>query len=316
MIRCRNCGGTEFLEFKDHKECLICGYVLSENDYEENESQKNIKALNSLTKSLQSYLSKEILDFDLIASIANQIISIDANNLIAQCALKFINRNTGPDLFKDFINNLPNANANNVIYEIIFEFIINNSEYKFFESITNALTALGLYQKYNNLLYQARVKLEKQEDYFSNHSRDVFVCYSSNDLERVKEIVKIIEDAGYTAWYADRNMPKNSLTQSNYKATIEEAISKCPVFLYIMSCNSILSNDTRWEIEVATKYNVKGRIQYRIEDVSNSTTTKLFFDGIQWIDAIDSSEEILKCVQFSSGKRSAYYTAGRHACNT
>lgn len=295
MIKCPQCGEeNKFIEFKDHKECYICGFIISaEKDEYSNKETETIKVLNSYLKSLKDVLSKERYDREYVASLVKDILSIDEDNVIASCIKAYLNKEYYPEDFKNYILSLGKLNLDKDVLDFLLRFIINNSEYKFFDSITTTLNNLKLFQEYNDLLYNAKIKLDQQDDDFADYPRDVFVCYSSNDLEYVKQLVDTIEKAGYKAWYSDRNMPKNSLSKTNYKKTIEDAISKCKVFLMIMSLNSRSSKDVKWEMKVANEQNIKNRIQYCIEKVENNHETKTFFDGIQWIDASTSPQETL-----------------------
>lgn len=293
-MKCKNCGCTAFVEIGDHYECTSCGFEIPIDETKElKQSAEQYNKLESLTNVLVNCLSEPRFNETLAKDTALSVIKIDSTNILACFVINYLERSTHPENYKTFIKRLETYEFIDNQEGLIVPFMINNSEYKYFDSIKNLLLAKNIYAKYNTMLYEAEKRLENQEDDYSNRARDIFVCYSSNDIDTVKSLIEKIESDGTTCWYSDRNMPKNSLSQFDYKSKIEEAISKSKVFLVIMSRNSMLSDDVKWELDMADKHQIINRIEYRIEEVENTTKFKFFFDGIQWIDAANEPQEAL-----------------------
>ena len=46
-------------------------------------------------------------------------------------------------------------------------------------------------------------------------------------------------------------------------------------------------SDVQWEIDKAVEYNIDKRVEYVISSLKHTPKFRDFFDGLQWIDAIE-----------------------------
>ena len=83
---------------------------------------------------------------------------------------------------------------------------------------------------------------------------DIFFSYNQKDLEHAMGLVKFLEDRNYSCWIAPRDVVLS------YASDIVDAISKCKVFVVVITKNSIGSVHVLNEIEQAYKYYSKGRL--------------------------------------------------------
>lgn len=295
-MKCKNCGGVDFVKFASHYECVCCGQKWVDDTapisspVEENANLANANPNEALYKTLIGYTDQVRMNEELMRVTVLEILKNDSEDLLAKCLLAYLDRDEYPENYKEAIESLSNVDLDEDTEQWICTFLIENSEYKYFDSIVDMLFNKNLYSDYSQLLVDAKNRLEMANENYSNIPRDVFVCYSSNDIKVVEKLVERLEADGSSCWYADRNMPQNSLLKTEYKTRIEEAISKCKVFLVVMSHNSLLSEDVNWELDAADDYGIDNRIEYRIEDAENTTRFKRFFDGIQWIDASNETQ--------------------------
>ena len=293
-MKCKNCGGVDFVKFASHYECVCCGQkwvkqtiMVDSSPIEAGGCESDNNRYDLLINSSKAFVR---LNAGGIKNIAFDILQTDPGDVVAKCFLAYFDRDEYPENYKRAILDLSEVNFDKETEEWLCNFLIKNSEYKYFDSIVDMLFNKNIYPDYAQLLADTKNRLELANENYSNLPRDVFICYSSNDIEIVERIVEHLEADGSSCWYAGRNMPQNSLLKTDYKNRIEEAISKCNVFLVVMSRNSLLSEDVNWELGVADDYGIEHRIEYRIEDVENTTRFKRFFDGIQWIDAVDETQ--------------------------
>ena len=293
-MKCKNCGGEDFIKFASHYECSCCGQKWTDEPVQENAVETesdNATTLNeTLYMRLRDYTAQFRMNEERFKTTVEEILGNDPADRVAKCLLAFLERDDYPENYKEAIMNLDEAEVDQDTANWLFTFLIENSEYKFYDSIVEILFDKDLYSDFSQLLTSCKKRLEMENEHFSDIPRDVFICYSSNDLPTVEKLVEHLEGDGNSCWYADRNMPRNSLIKTEYKATIDDAISKCKIFLVVMSQNSLLSEDVKWELDAADKYDIQKRIEYRIEDVENTTRFKMFFDGIQWIDASQETQ--------------------------
>ena len=136
--------------------------------------------------------------------------------------------------------------------------------------------------KYDNAINESLKQRTKEIDLFSDVPRDIFICHSSLDKDKVNEILNMLEEDGNTCWISSRNIPWDS---DNYWDNITKAIKSCNIFLCLNSINTMQSNDCRREVEIARSLNKK-RIEYKLDDSRDITLFKQFFTG-QWITNID-----------------------------
>lgn len=92
---------------------------------------------------------------------------------------------------------------------------------------------------------------------------DVFISYSSKDLDITEQVRRILETNGISCWIAPRNIPSGS----SYAAEIPAAIRGCTVFLLIGSLNAENSPWIRKELERAI-IERKKIIPLMVEDVA------------------------------------------------
>ena len=75
----------------------------------------------------------------------------------------------------------------------------------------------------------------------------VFISHSEMDFAAVKEIVTILEHAGYRTWFFERD----SVPGTSYLVQIQDAIDKCVAVVLVASSNSISSDQVTKEVVAA-----------------------------------------------------------------
>ena len=148
--------------------------------------------------------------------------------------------------------------------------------------------------------------------------REVFVAYSSKDMDKVSDLVSVLEAQGLKCFVAARNLRHGKGAVENYNRALEEAMDHCRSFVFVSSRNSRNINCDALEIEIPyvegkdienapAQYRnnyqsipthfKKPRVEYRIEEsrgfnAADSITNK-FFDGYE---RVYSPEEVAKRV--------------------
>ena len=182
-----------------------------------------------------------------------------------------------------------NKHTNSLFYyqkNLLYPYVIDLAERRDESAITAFLEAQGD-KKELKRLENALKKRDEEADLYANVHRDVFVCHSHEDIERIKPLIEKLEsEQGWSFWYSERNLP---LDVSNYKENIEKAIANCEVFLVFSSQLCMASADVNWELDVADALGKTKRLQYRLEDRNNNIRFKHFFNelGIQWINGFE-----------------------------
>lgn len=162
--------------------------------------------------------------------------------------------------------------------------------------------------KYEKYMTDLSVEAEKVENciYLTTLPRDVFVAYSSKDLDKVFDLVECLEEQGLSCFVAARNLRHGRGAVESYETALKEAMDNCQSFVFVSSTNSRhpgcdalrkeipyiksvdISNappELRFDYsKIPSKYK-KHRVEYRIEDsnriVAADRITSEFFDGYE-----------------------------------
>jgi hypothetical protein len=112
-------------------------------------------------------------------------------------------------------------------------------------------------------------------------SPDVFISYSSKDLETAQEVRSYLESHHIRTWMASENIPKGR----KYAVEIEEALEECRVFILILSKHSNVSVHVQNEIDLAVN-NELSILTLRIEDVVLAKGMKYYLQRHHWQEAL------------------------------
>lgn len=110
---------------------------------------------------------------------------------------------------------------------------------------------------------------------------DVFISYSSKDVEVAESVCQVLEEHSIDCWIAPRNIPQSM----NYGQCIIDAIKGSKAMVVIFSTNSNQSKFVAAEIERAFSYGIP-IFPFRLEIIPPSRELELFLSTKQWQDAI------------------------------
>ena len=157
----------------------------------------------------------------------------------------------------------------------------------------------------------------------TSYPRDVFVAYSSKDMNKVFELVECLEEQGFSCFVAARNLRHGKGAVENYDKALREAMDNCRSFVFVSSMNSRRPgcDALRKEIpyiksldienappafkkdytKIPHRYKVH-RVEYRLEESNKSMAADRvvseFFDGYE---RVYSPEEVAdRIMQYSS----------------
>ena len=117
-----------------------------------------------------------------------------------------------------------------------------------------------------------------------NH--DVFISYSSKDLNTALALCHFLEENKIRCWMAPRDIPGGV----EYGDAIDEAIQTARVLVVLYSSRSSVSRWVKSEVNIALSSG-KMIIPFKIEDVPLNGSMRLYLNDKHWIDAFPSPEE-------------------------
>lgn len=132
-----------------------------------------------------------------------------------------------------------------------------------------------------------------------NH--DVFISYSSQDIEAAQAICHVLEQNEIKCWMAPRNIPPGS----DYGDVIDEAIKSCKVVVILYSETSASSPWVTGELNVAFEEQ-KTIIPFRLDKTPLKGQARVMLNQRHWIDAFPDYKtkfnDLVKAVSLIIGK--------------
>ena len=132
-----------------------------------------------------------------------------------------------------------------------------------------------------------------------NH--DVFISYSSQDMEAAQAICHVLEQNEIRCWMAPRNIPPGS----DYGDVIDDAIKSCKVVVIVYSEKAASSPWVTGELNVAFEEQ-KTIIPFRLDKTPLKGQTRVMLNQRHWIDAYPDYKtkfnDLVAAVALSLGK--------------
>jgi DNA-directed RNA polymerase subunit RPC12/RpoP len=287
--KCTTCGANLKIEIDAHTaECKFChNQIIVKNAFDfakvELDRTKDIKNYrNNLAKAVKNSNFEEMLR---ISSLIKDIIP---NDFSANYYFAFSKQKLGyPKFMYDFFEEeYPSTEDES---KQIFEHIISNSDLRDYSRVKKYLSVRSEVALQNfETEYVLRTRVE---DNYANIPRDVFICFSSANIETANKISKTLEADGYATWISTKNLRPNN--KDNYWSDIEKAIINNSIVLVISSAEAMVSKDVQHELELAKKHNKK-LIELKIDSSAHTTFFKYIFNGIKWIDGKTINNKVIQ----------------------
>ena len=113
---------------------------------------------------------------------------------------------------------------------------------------------------------------------------DIFISYSSHDRDKAERLVALIEKAGYSVWI-DRTGISGA---KNWSAEIVEAINDCSIVIFLISPESLNSDNVAREIHLASEKK-KNLFPVLLTEVRLPTIFEYPLAGLQRVHYDDSA---------------------------
>ena len=286
-VACTTCGST--LEMKEETSALTCEYCgntfLTSNGLEfASKSEEEIGSIQKLRNNLQRSVVAD--DHKNILAFSKEILRLIPKDDLANYYFAYANYSFGSRRYLfDFYDHEVriSKDANKIIDHVIAYSDVRD------KSLIETFIARHNPEKIEKYRDTYKQKLIDEENY-SSIPRDVFISFRSTEIEIANEVLELIESDGHTCWISSRNLRPND--NENYWANIEDAITKCKLFLVVSSHEAMISRDVKKELDIATKQN-KARLEYKVDNSRHTSLFKYFFDGSKWIDATEDKQSAL-----------------------
>lgn len=318
---CRNCGGDLHETDENSYKCRYCG-----STYTKESTEKQVNSLRSLfdefkleavsnaRRNLYDAVNAEYISSSLVHECCMTLKQLIPDDFLA-CFYETAVTNKDRKLSK-LIRKVDTVEYADCI-ESMIRFLTVSLQSDFILETADLIerafknTDLAKYEKYATMLSAEAEKLENCI-YLTSFPRDVFVAYSSKDMEKVFELVECLEDQGFSCFVAARNLRHGRGAVENYDSALREAMDNCTSFVLVSSTNSrhpgcdALRKEITYvkSVDVANapaamrndyasiphKYK-KHRVEYRIEESFRAAAADRmvseFFDGYERVYSLD-----------------------------
>ena len=359
-IHCPVCGSNNIRKQQDGTyKCDNCDALFYEENLRAGELalktavgdvlyEKEQERISAIRQNLWKLVHAEFIDGVKITRLCRELQTVLPNDFLAQYYELACSGGYKP--LVDFLNGLDVVSYYEYIDEILSLaikllrpetlFAVNNLISRAYEN-----RDVVSYNKWNEILAP---KAQAVEDgiYDVTLSRDVFVAYKSEDMEKVDELVSYLEnEEGLTCFVAMRNLQHGKIL--DYESLLATAMKNCSVLVFVSSKRSRKTGDAR-NIELKNlrdeeldngppeykarndykglpKNYKKPRVEYVVEEYANTAAEKFvseFFAGYERqykiadvaariFEQLDTKVVDEKDVKFNAGVE--YYKSKKYA---
>ncbi len=326
---CRRCGGALIQKGDAQLKCKYCGSTYDmASVLEDTQKMQDMfdtpqrEVVNNLIKNLYDAVNAEYVSSEAVKHACHELKKHIPDDFRANFYLTVIGNN-----MKD-INAAIRAVDVNRYYddvEAMVRFLIKSLESEFLLELNNLIERA--YKNRNIMLYgKFATEISEQADkveagvYSTKLPREVFVAYSSKDMQYVSELVEVLERQGLNCFVAARNLRHGKGSVEDYESAIKEAIDNCKTIVFVSTTNSRSFGCDAIKIElpyvkkhdlenspleyrnnyeaIPHKYK-KPRVEYRVESSTYTNAadriTSEFFHGYEWVLSPDDvADRIVK----------------------
>ena len=194
----------------------------------------------------------------------------------------------------------------------VVEFMIKSLDSKVVLPLKRLIERAFTGEKFTDYMTRVETEAEKLKNgiYSSDIPRDVFIAYSSADMERVNEIVEFLEGQKINCYVALRNLRHGRGAVENYEKELEKAMHRCKCVVFFSSNHSRDLDCDALKIElpyIRDEESHLGRIEYILDDYSDSTPLAAkkiledFFAGLEYCR--DKEDLLTRVLNYTTGKK-------------
>ena len=313
---CLNCGGTLTDVGGDTLKCKYCGSTFENRSLErklqsmqELLDQAKLEYVNNQRRNLYDAVHAKYVSMAEVRQYATEIKKHLPDDFQANFYLQTL---SGDAKEINRIIRRIDVDANYDSLPAVIHFLIASLQIEYLLELNNLIERaykkrdLPLFSRYATEISEEAEKVSEGV-YATEVPRDVFIAYSSKDMDKVSELCEELESQGISCFVAARNLRHGVGAVENYDSALKEAMDNCRCFVFVSSVNSrSLSCDAVTkeipyirgrDIENApahlrNNYSAipdiykKPRVEYRIGNEKSSDAvsriTDAFFEGHEW----------------------------------
>ena len=315
---CAHCGNScsdnsakkEFLRLEARLSAQVEGIVDEAMKRHKEEEFYNLRSL------LWEKIHAKYLDSEAIVEICRDIKKLEPHDFLANF-FEIANSCSSKEV-AEAINKI-DVIENALYIDLIIDFVIKSlvSEYMMPVSylIERAYKNTNL-EKFEEYITQYEIEAQKVDSgiYSTIIPRDVFIAYSSKDIDKVIELMQLLENNNISCFVALRNLQHGRGAVANYSTALHEAINNSKIIVFVssknsrsISCDAISEELTyikdcdllgaphefRNDYESLPERYKKPRIEYRIDNKPTVAVDVFLREFFADLDYCESAEKVL-----------------------
>ena len=245
--RCKRCGGELNKISGNQYKCPYCGSSYEEEVViRETESLKKLlddakqETVHNLRRSLYQATTAQYVSTFEIRNICLEMKKYIPDDFAANFYYVAVGDNT-----KDITKEIRQIDVVKDYDEIdgIIQFLIKSLKTEYLLDLNILVeraykfTNLTLFEKYSTAISVEASKVNNGV-YETKMPREVFVAYSSKDMNHVSNLVESLEKQGLRCFVAARNLRHGKGSVENYEKLLQEAMDHCKTIVFVSSSNS------------------------------------------------------------------------------
>ena len=286
---CERCGEA-LHEINGHLECNYCGarYDLADEaaSFEAMLEAKKQEILANRRRVLWDEVHKKNPSKVAIESAARSVREINAEDTLANFYLL-----AHEEDHADLIAFLSGEKMNDTVAKEVVRFMLLSVEGEDILALKTFIENHFKGEEYTDFMTQIESIADDLEEgtYMTSLPRDVFLAYSSKDMDKVTEMTRFLEENEFSVFCALRNLRHGAGAAEKYEIGLKDAIAHCKVFVFLSSVNSRSLKCDALSVEVpylVDRFPKMARIHYRLDDeptkAGAAVLLKSFDDGREW----------------------------------
>ena len=313
---CPNCGGALTGADAEWLKCKYCGSIFENQSFQRRAQsmrelldQAKLEYINNQRRNLYDAVHAKYISTTEVRQYATEIKKHLPDDFQANFYLQALSGNTKE--INRAIRRI-DADANYDSLPAVIHFLIASLQVEYLLELNNLVERaykkrdLALFSRFATEISQEAEKVSNGI-YATGIPRDVFIAYSSKDMEQVSELCEELESQGISCFVAARNLRHGVGSVENYDDALKDAMNNCRCFVFVSSPNSRslacdavtkeipylrsrdienapahLRNNYAAIPDAYKKYRVEYRIGTQKSTDAGSKITDAFFEGYEW----------------------------------
>lgn len=322
---CDRCGGSLTEIDSETYRCQYCGKIFHRQAAQDQaETFRNMfdemkrEHINRLRRNLYDAVNEEYISSKKVSDCAAELKKYISDDFAA-CFYEIAVGNNAKALTK-YIRKL-DVEKNYDEIESAIRFLVKSLQTEYQLELNNLIARAyekrdpARFEELCTKLSEEAVKVDNGV-YETKLPREVFIAYSSKDMEKVSELCEFLESQNLKCFVAARNLRHGKGSVENYNKALEDAMDHCRSFVFVSSMNSRSFNCDALTVElphiqdkdiknappeVRNNYKripqqyKKPRVEYRIEESSGfnaaDSMSDEFFDGYERVYSCEAVAE-------------------------